>query len=186
MKCPILVDKEGIKKMKEFDRYHKQMLFKPIGEHGQALLGEKHVLIIGCGALGSSIAEMLTRAGIGKLTLIDRDYVEISNLQRQHLFTEADVQKKLPKVIAAQSALNSINAEVTIEAHVMDGNANTLPNLVNNVDLIMDATDNFDTRFLINDIAQKHFIPWIFGACVASSGLSFTIIPEKKPHAWIV
>ncbi|WP_054859658.1 ThiF family adenylyltransferase [Gracilibacillus sp. JCM 18860] len=167
--------------MKEFDRYHKQMLFKPIGEHGQALLGEKHVLIIGCGALGSSIAEMLTRAGIGKLTLIDRDYVEISNLQRQHLFTEADVQKKLPKVIAAQSALNSINAEVTIEAHVMDGNANTLPNLVNNVDLIMDATDNFDTRFLINDIAQKHSIPWIFGACVASSGLSFTIIPEKTP-----
>ncbi|MGN8645286.1 ThiF family adenylyltransferase [Gracilibacillus sp. HCP3S3_G5_1] len=162
-------------------RYHRQILFQGIGQHGQAQLLSKHVLIIGCGALGSSSAEMLTRAGVGTITIIDRDYVEWSNLQRQHLFTEEDVQEQIPKAIAASRKLKKINSEITIQPVVMDATSENLSSYVENADIVIDATDNFDTRFLINDLAQKHRKPWIFGACVGSSGMTFSIMPEQTP-----
>ncbi|WP_163536564.1 ThiF family adenylyltransferase [Gracilibacillus sp. YIM 98692] len=167
--------------MEHVDRFHRQMLFQPIGEEGQQQLGRKHVVVVGCGALGSSISEMLVRAGIGKLTIIDRDYVEWTNLQRQHLFVEADAEKVRPKAIAAKERLQEINQQVEIEAIVIDANPDTLPPFVKQCDLLIDATDNFDTRFVINDFAHKYQVPWIFGACVGSSGMTFTIIPKKTP-----
>lgn len=163
------------------ERYSRQMLFPPIGEKGQHELNRKHVLIIGIGALGTQSAEMLTRAGIGTLTIVDRDYIEWSNLQRQYLFTEDDAHKRIPKAIAAKQKLELINENVTIHAHVMDVTPNELGYLVQGVDLILDATDNFDIRMMINDIAQKETIPWIYGSCVGSYGISYTILPEATP-----
>ncbi|MDQ0247160.1 molybdopterin/thiamine biosynthesis adenylyltransferase [Bacillus fengqiuensis] len=163
------------------ERYSRQELFAPIGEKGQKSIGSKHVLVVGAGALGTGIAESLARAGVGKLTILDRDYVEWSNLQRQQLYSEQDAEKRLPKAIAAKRRLKMINSTIAIEAHVMDANVNELEELITHVDLIMDATDNFDIRFLINDLAQKHGIPWIYGACVGSYGLSYTILPGKTP-----
>jgi len=160
------------------DRYSRQILFSAIGEAGQTKIRDKHVLVLGAGALGSSIAEMLVRAGIGKLTLIDRDYVEFSNLQRQHLYTEADASNKLPKVIAAERRLREINADVKIEVHLTDADAERLEALAPGADLILDATDNFETRMILNDISQKYQVPWIYGACVGGVGMSFTIIPK--------
>lgn len=157
------------------------MLFKPIGKVGQQKISEKHVLILGCGALGSANADNLARAGVGKLTLIDRDYVEISNLQRQQLYTEQDVYNQIPKAIAAKKRLQEINSEIDIEAHVMDASVTSLEPLLTGIDLVMDATDNFDTRFLLNDMLQKYSIPWIFGSCVGSTGMSYTILPNQTP-----
>lgn len=164
-----------------FDRYSRQMLFTQIGQTGQEKIRAKHVLMIGAGALGSSNGEILTRAGIGKLTVVDRDYVEASNLQRQQLYTEEDVAQKLPKAVAAEKRLRAINSDVEIRSIVGDANPEMLEELVKDVDLILDATDNFETRMAINDISQKHQIPWIYGACVGSFGMSFTIIPGKTP-----
>ncbi|WP_019241120.1 MULTISPECIES: MoeB/ThiF family adenylyltransferase [Bacillus] len=163
------------------ERYSRQELFSSIGERGQELIRSKHVLVVGAGALGSANCEMLTRAGVGKLTIIDRDYVEESNLQRQQLYTEEDVWQKLPKAEAAKRHLNKINSDVVIEAIVADGNAITLEKLVKEVDVVVDATDNFETRMVMNDLAQKYNKPWIYGACVGSSGMSFTIIPGETP-----
>ncbi|WP_068672601.1 MoeB/ThiF family adenylyltransferase [Oceanobacillus sp. Castelsardo] len=163
------------------ERYSRQMLFKPIGNEGQQKISEKHVLILGCGALGSANADNLARAGIGKLTLIDRDYVELSNLQRQQLYTEQDVYNQIPKAIAAKNRLQEINSDIEIEAYVMDASANSLDPLLKGIDLVIDATDNFDTRFLLNDILQKHSVPWIFGSCVGSTGMSYTILPNQTP-----
>ncbi|MFB5550939.1 thiazole biosynthesis adenylyltransferase ThiF [Bacillus cereus] len=163
------------------NRYSRQELFSPIGEEGQQKIREKHVLIIGAGALGSANAEMFVRAGVGKITIVDRDYVDWSNLQRQQLYAESDVKNNLPKAIAAKKRLEEINSDVTIKALVQDVTAEELEELVTNVDVIIDATDNFETRFIVNDIAQKYSIPWIYGACVGSYGLSYTIIPSKTP-----
>lgn len=163
------------------DRYSRQELFRPIGEKGQQLLSEKHVLIVGVGALGSASAEALTRAGVGKLTLVDRDYVEWSNLQRQQLYTEADAAEKLPKVIAAKSRLQAINSDVEIEAHIADASSELLPTLVETVDGLIDATDNFDIRFILNDISAKYKIPWVYGSCVSSYGATYTVIPDETP-----
>ena len=163
------------------DRYSRQILFSPIGKSGQDKLGSKHVLMIGAGALGSGNGEVLTRAGVGKLTIVDRDYVEASNLQRQQLYTEEDVREKLPKAIAAEKRLRAINSDVEIVPIVGDASPEMLEGLVVDVDLILDATDNFETRMAINDISQKYKIPWIYGACVGSFGMSFTIIPGKTP-----
>jgi molybdopterin/thiamine biosynthesis adenylyltransferase len=163
------------------DRHSRQELFPPIGKQGQAKIQSKHVLIIGAGALGSGSAEVLTRAGVGKLTIIDRDYVEASNLQRQQLYTEEDVLEKLPKAAAAFKRLSAIDSSVVIVPIIGDANVEMLQDLVGDVDLIMDATDNFETRMMINDISQKYQIPWIYGACVGSFGMSFTIIPGKTP-----
>lgn len=163
------------------DRYSRQILFSPIGKSGQDKLRSKHVLMIGAGALGSGNGEVLTRAGVGKLTIVDRDYVEASNLQRQQLYTEDDVRGKLPKAIAAEKRLRAINSDVEIVPVVGDASPEMLEELVVDVDLILDATDNFETRMAINDISQKYKIPWIYGACVGSFGMSFTIIPGKTP-----
>lgn len=162
-------------------RYSRQLLFAGIGQAGQRRLREGHVLIIGAGALGTGNAETLVRAGVGTLTLVDRDYVEYSNLQRQQLYAEADAERRLPKAVAAKQRLSQLNAEVDIRAHVMDADADELQRLVDGVDLMIDATDNFDTRLVINDIAQKYCIPWIYGACVGSYGLSYMIVPGKTP-----
>lgn len=157
------------------------MLFPPIGVAGQEKLETKHVLIIGAGALGSGNAEILTRAGIAKLTIIDRDYVEASNLQRQQLYTEEDVREKLPKAAAAEKRLKAINSDVSIQGIIADATPALLAEFAGDVDLILDATDNFETRMAINDISQKYKIPWIYGACVGSYGMSFSIIPGQTP-----
>jgi len=163
------------------DRYSRQILFKPIGENGQRKLGQKHIMIIGCGALGTANADHFVRGGIGKLTLIDRDYVEYSNLQRQQLFTEQDVIDQLPKAIAAKKRLSEINSHVEIKAYVMDATGISLTPLLKDVDLVIDATDNFDIRLTINDLLHQHHIPWIFGSCVGSTGMSYTIFPDQTP-----
>lgn len=163
------------------DRYSRQSLFAPIGESGQQKLGTKHVLIIGLGALGTGTSEALTRAGIGKLTIVDRDYVEWSNLQRQQLYTEADAAGHIPKAIAAKKRLQVINSEIEITEHIVDVTPLELENLSENIDLILDATDNFEIRMIINDHSQKHRIPWIYGSCVGSYGISYTVLPGKTP-----
>ncbi|MFU2016376.1 thiazole biosynthesis adenylyltransferase ThiF [Peribacillus butanolivorans] len=163
------------------ERYSRQTLFSPIGEGGQVKIQQKHVLLLGAGALGSANAEALTRAGLGKLTIVDRDYVETSNLQRQQLYTEQDVEEKLPKAEAAKRHLHAINHEVEVKAVIMDATAQTLEPLLGHVDLIMDATDNFETRMIINDLSQKLQIPWIYGACVGSVGMTMTILPGQTP-----
>ncbi|ACO28678.1 TPA: thiazole biosynthesis adenylyltransferase ThiF [Bacillus cereus] len=163
------------------NRYSRQELFSPIGEEGQRKIREKHVLIIGAGALGSANAEMFVRAGVGTVTIVDRDYVDWSNLQRQQLYAERDVENNLPKAVAAKKRLEEINSEVRVKALVQDVTAEELEELVTNVHVMIDATDNFETRFIVNDIAQKYSIPWIYGACVGSYGLSYTILPSKTP-----
>ncbi|MEK4299439.1 ThiF family adenylyltransferase [Oceanobacillus sp. FSL W8-0428] len=165
----------------ETNRYHRQILFAPIGEAGQEKLIRSHVLIVGAGALGSSSAEALTRAGVGQLTIIDRDYVEESNLQRQQLFSEADMKQKMPKAVAAKQRLSEVNSHVKIDAIVGDAEIDILREIVPETDLIIDATDNFETRLLLNDIAQKYQKPWIYGAVVASYGVTFTVLPDKTP-----
>lgn len=163
------------------DRYSRQSLYKPIGISGQEKIKNKHVLLIGCGALGTANAESLVRAGIGKLTIVDRDYVEASNLQRQQLFTEQDYLEQLPKAIAAKERLQQINSSVSISAYVMDGNSSNLATLVKEADLVLDATDNFDIRFITNDLIHQYEVPWIFGSCVGSTGMSYTILPGETP-----
>src|SRR5690606_31259315 len=139
-----------------YNRYSRQILFEPIGEKGQQILREKHVLIVGLGALGTQSSEMLARAGIGKLTIVDRDYIEWSNLQRQQLYIEEDAEGRIPKAVAAEKRLKAINSEVEIESHIMDVTPLELEELVKDVDLILDGTDNFDIRMMINDISQKY------------------------------
>lgn len=163
------------------ERYSRQVLFQPIGVDGQAEIRKKHALIIGIGALGTHTSELLTRAGVGKLTIIDRDYVEFSNLQRQQLFTEEDAKKKWPKAIAAKEKLQRLNVEVDIEAIVGHADVSLLERLLDGVDLIIDGLDNFDTRFLLNDLTQKYNIPYLFGSCLGSFGMTFSIIPGQTP-----
>lgn len=163
------------------DRYSRQELFQPIGKEGQQKLSKKHVLVIGAGALGTGASETLVRAGVGKITIVDRDYVEWSNLQRQQLYTEKDASERIPKAIAAYNRLRAVNSEVEIIAKVADVTTEEIDQLVDGVDLIMDATDNFDIRLLINDASQKYQIPWIYGAVIGSYGLTYTILPGKTP-----
>ncbi|QQK74743.1 ThiF family adenylyltransferase [Salicibibacter cibarius] len=163
------------------DRYSRQTLFKPMGIEGQRRLANGHVLIVGAGALGSANAEMLTRAGIGKLTLIDRDYVEYSNLHRQQLYTEADAVEQLPKAVAAKTHLQAINGDTDVQAHIMDASASNLEPLLETVDLMIDGTDNFDIRFIMNDLAAKNEIPWLFGAFAGSYGMAYMVRPWDGP-----
>lgn len=163
------------------ERYSRQILFSPIGEKGQEQIRKKHILVVGAGALGTANAEMIARAGIGELTIVDRDYVEWSNLQRQQLYIEEDAQNRIPKAVAAKLHLKKINSEVEVHSYVEDVTSANIEELAEGVDLIIDATDNFETRLLINDVALKHGIPWIYGGCVGSYGLSFTIIPHETP-----
>jgi molybdopterin/thiamine biosynthesis adenylyltransferase len=162
----------------ERERYSRQILFSGIGEAGQEALLRSHAAIAGCGALGSFHAVALARAGVGRLTIVDRDYVEPSNLQRQWLFEEADAAESLPKAVAAQKRIAAINSGMQVRAVVADLTASNVEHLLNDADLILDGTDNFDTRYLINDYAVSRGIPWIYGAAVGSYGLVMPVIPE--------
>ncbi len=162
-------------------RYSRQILFKHIGVEGQEQIGKCHVLIIGMGALGTHLAEGLVRAGVGQLTIVDRDYIEFSNLQRQTLFTESDACEALPKVIAAQNALQRIRSDINLHAFIEHVNYHFLENHAKEVDLIIDATDNFDTRQLINDFSYKYQIPWIYGGVVQSTYVQASFIPGQTP-----
>jgi molybdopterin-synthase adenylyltransferase len=163
------------------EKYSRQILFSPIGEAGQIRLFDSKVVIVGCGALGTAHANALVRAGVGTLRIVDRDYVEESNLQRQSLFDEKDVQKSLPKAIAAERKLKQINSEVQTEGVVADATSRNIEDLVRGFDVILDGTDNFETRYLLNDAAVKLGIPWVYGAVVASSAVTMTILPGRGP-----
>lgn len=162
-------------------RYHKQALFAGIGPEGQEKLQQARVAVVGCGALGSVIAETLARSGVGTLRLIDRDFVELSNLQRQVLFDEQDVADRLPKAVAATRKLERINHLVRVEPHVADLTFRNALSLLAEVDLILDGTDNFEVRFLINDVALEAGTPWINGGCVGSHGQVMLIDPGRTP-----
>jgi molybdopterin/thiamine biosynthesis adenylyltransferase len=163
------------------DRYARQTLFGPIGKEGQELLQASTVTIIGCGALGTVLANNLCRAGVGHLVIADRDYIELNNLQRQILFDEDDLGRRLPKAIAAAEKLRRINSETTIEPLVEDINADGIEFLVQHTDLVLDATDNFETRYLLNDVCVKHARPWIYSGVIASYGVTMNIIPGETP-----
>ncbi len=162
-------------------RYSRQILFDGIGREGQARIMAARVALVGCGALGTVQASFLVRAGVGTLRIIDRDFVEESNLQRQILFDEQDVRTLLPKAAAAEQKLRGVNSLVKVEGLVEDVNASSIGRLLAGFDLIVDATDNFDARFLLNDYSVKTGIPWIYGACVGSYGLTFPILPGDTP-----
>ena len=161
------------------DRYSRQVLFGGIGEQGQRRLLAARVLIVGCGALGSAHAESLARAGVGHLRIVDRDFVEPSNLQRQTMFTESDAEKRLPKAIAAANHLREINSEIEVEPHIVDVNHSSIERLLENCEVVVDGTDNFATRYLINDACVKHNTNWIYGAAVGSYGVTMTIRPHQ-------
>ncbi|MFQ5592342.1 MAG: ThiF family adenylyltransferase [Phycisphaerae bacterium] len=157
------------------------MLYDRIGVAGQKRLAESRVVLVGCGALGTVLANLLVRAGVGYLRICDRDFIERDNLQRQVLFDEDDIAANLPKAEAAAAKLARINSAVTVEAVVTDVNPENIERLVRGTDLILDGTDNFETRYLINDLAVKIRRPWIYGAVIGAEGLSMTIIPYDTP-----
>ena len=159
------------------DRYSRQILFPEIGEQGQQRLLDSRAVVVGCGALGSFQAASLARAGVGEIVIIDRDYVEPSNLQRQWLFEEVDANRLLPKAVAARDRLARANSEIRVEAVVADLTAENAEGLLGRADVILDGCDNFETRYLINDAAVKTGIPWIYGAAVGSYGLTMPILP---------
>ena len=161
------------------ERYSRQILFNGIGDEGQRRLLAAQVLIVGCGALGSAHAESLARAGVGRLRIVDRDFVEPSNLQRQTMFTESDAEQRLPKAIAAANHLRQINSEIEIDPHIIDINYSSMERLLDGCNLVIDGTDNFVTRYLINDACVKHNINWIYGAAVGSYGVTMTIRPHE-------
>ncbi|MBO1205796.1 MULTISPECIES: ThiF family adenylyltransferase [Staphylococcus] len=162
-------------------RYSRQMLFKHIGSNGQEKIMNAHVLIVGMGALGTHLAEGLARAGVGELTIVDRDYIEYSNLQRQTMFTEMDAQERLPKVIAAERNLMAIRQDLKLNPYIEHVDRLFLETYAQDVQLILDATDNFETRQLVNDFAYKATIPWIYGGVVQSTYVESTFIPDKTP-----
>jgi molybdopterin/thiamine biosynthesis adenylyltransferase len=160
-------------------RYSRQIRFSGVGEAGQRRIRASSVAVVGCGALGSVQAEMMTRAGVGRLRLIDRDFVEWSNLQRQFLFEESDAADSLPKAAAAAKRLARVNSEVALEPMVADLTASNAADLFEGIDLILDGVDNFETRYLINDAAVSGGVPWIYGAAVGSYGLKVAILPGR-------
>jgi adenylyltransferase/sulfurtransferase len=162
-------------------RYSRQELFAGIGPEGQERLRAARVLLVGCGALGSCLAEMMTRAGVGSLTIVDRDYVEPSNLQRQSLFEEEDAEQGLPKAAASEARLRRINSDVAVRGIVADLTAENAEELVRAADLVLDGTDNFETRFLVNDVCVRLGVPWVYGGCVGAHGLALLVRPGKTP-----
>ncbi len=163
------------------DRYSRQVLFSKIGIEGQRRLSQSSVVIIGCGALGTVTATILVRAGIGKVKIIDRDFIEYHNLQRQVIFDEQDIKDQLPKAVAAERHLKKVNSSIEIEGVVADVNFSNIERLVNGNDLIVDGLDNLETRFLINDVSLKHKIPWVYGGAISSYGMVMAIIPDETP-----
>ncbi|NQU26288.1 MAG: ThiF family adenylyltransferase [Candidatus Nealsonbacteria bacterium] len=163
------------------DRYVRQMRYPPLGEEGQRRLVQSRVLVCGCGALGSVAANTLVRAGVGFVRIVDRDFVETSNLQRQVLFDEQDVADQMPKAVAAAKKLRRINSEVEVEPIVADVDYTNVEKLCEGVDAIVDGTDNFEIRFLLNDVAVKHGLPWVYGGCLGAEGQTMTILPKETP-----
>ena len=163
------------------ERYSRQILFNEIGREGQQKLLASRVLIVGCGALGASHAEMLSRAGIGRLRIVDRDFVEYTNLQRQTLFSEEDAEHRTPKAAAAKRRIAEINSGIEVEAIVADVNNSNIESLIEGCDLVIDGTDNFQIRYLLNDACVKHKKTWIYGAAVSSYGTTMTVIPGETP-----
>lgn len=163
------------------DRYSRQILFPPIGAEGQRRIARASVCIVGCGALGSFQAEALARAGVGRLRLIDRDYVDYTNLQRQWLYSESDAENEAPKVVAAARRLHQINRDVEIQTLVNDFTPSNAEELAAECDLILDGTDNFETRYLLNDLSVKHGVPWIYGAALGSYGVVMPVTPGSSP-----
>jgi molybdopterin/thiamine biosynthesis adenylyltransferase len=161
------------------ERYSRQILFGGIGAEGQRRLGAGRVAIVGCGATGSALASLLARAGVGVLRIIDRDYVEASNLQRQSLFEEKDAAESLPKAIAAARKIALFNSAIVVEARVEDVVPQNIEALLEGMDLILDGTDNFETRYLLNDYAVQHGRPWIYAAAVGSYGVTLNVLPGK-------
>lgn len=163
------------------ERYSRQILFPGIGKVGQQRLLDARVMLVGCGALGASHAEMLARAGVGSLRIVDRDFVEFTNLQRQTLYKEQDAVERLPKAIAAKQRIAEINSETEVEAIVADINNSNIESLIEGCDVVIDGSDNFQVRYLVNDACVKHDIPWIYGAAVSSYGSTMTILPHATP-----
>ncbi len=161
----------------DIQRYERQTIFSPLGEDGQRRLSQSTALLCGCGALGSVIANTLARAGVGTLRIVDRDFLELNNLQRQVLYDEEDVRSGLPKAIAARNRLQQINSEIEIEAVVADLDHRNVKQLIDGVDVIVDGTDNFETRFLLNDVSIQSGIPWVYGGCIGAEGQTMTIVP---------
>ena len=163
------------------ERYSRQVLFDGIGEQGQRRLLERQAVVIGCGALGAMHAETLARAGVGRLRLVDRDVVELSNLHRQVLYTEADAAEGMPKAAAAARRIREVNSDVEVEGVVEDVGPLSVERLVAGADVVLDATDNFETRYLVNDACVKAGIPWVYGAVVGGAGATMTIRPGMTP-----
>jgi adenylyltransferase/sulfurtransferase len=163
------------------EKYSRQILFQPIGAEGQQKLAGGQVVIVGCGALGTAQANALVRAGVGRLRIVDRDYVEESNLHRQSLFDEADAAQTLPKAVAAERKLKRIKSEVQVEGVVADVDSRNIEEFVRGCQVIVDATDNYETRYLLNDASLELGIPWIYGAVVGSYATTMTILPGRTP-----
>jgi molybdopterin-synthase adenylyltransferase len=161
------------------DRYSRQTLFAGIGADGQRQLSASRIAIVGCGATGSALASLLARSGIGRIRIIDRDYVEPSNLQRQALFDEADAVESLPKAIAAARKIAAFNSHIVVEPHVADVTPANIESLLNGIQLVLDGTDNFETRYLLNDFAVKNSLPWIYTAAVGSYGVTLNVLPGQ-------
>ena len=163
------------------ERYSRQILYTNIGAAGQERLSQSRAVIIGCGALGTMQAEMLARAGVKKLRIVDRDFIEESNLQRQIMFEESDVADRLPKAIAAQNRIARINSDIAVDARVVDVNYTNVEELIHDADVVLDGLDNFEARYVLNDAAVKLGKTWVYGAAVGSYGVQMTVIPGKTP-----
>jgi adenylyltransferase/sulfurtransferase len=164
-----------------FERYSRQMILPGWGPEGQARLGQKSAAVVGCGALGSHIASHLVRAGVGRVVLADRDFVEWHNLPRQALYSEADAAAGVPKAVAAARRLRLVNSEVLIEEHVVDVNADTVEGLIAGTNVVLDGADNFEVRYLLNEACVKHGIPWVYGGVLGTYGLTAAILPGETP-----
>ena len=162
-------------------RYSRQVFFSGIGESGQTRLGRSRVAVVGLGALGSAVAGLLVRAGIGRLIVVDRDFVELHNLQRQTLYDEDDAASRLPKALAAEKRLQKINREVEIQARVDDLNPKNIERLLGGADIVLDGSDNMETRFLVNDFCVRSGKPWIYGGVIGSVGMSLNVVPGQGP-----
>ena len=167
----------------DLTRYHRQMLLPGMGEAGQRQLLNSTALLLGCGALGSVAADLLTRAGVGHLVIIDRDFIELTNLQRQVLFDERDVNEGIPKAVAAKRRLKAINSQVQVTAVVDDINHSNIERLAQGANILIDGLDNFDTRYLANDLAVKRGLPYIYGAAVGTTGMALSILPHTTAGA---
>ncbi len=165
----------------DLERYARQIRYAPIGQEGQRRLLASRVFICGCGALGSVLANTLARAGVGHLRIVDRDFLELNNLQRQVLFDEQDVAAGIPKAIAAKKRLEKINSQIEIEAIVADVDNSNIGQLVQDADVILDGTDNFEIRYLLNDAAAYYGKPWVYGGCIGAVGQTMTILPGETP-----